>query len=75
MGWISKNCTVQWDGKMVELLEGNGRVWEYTALEEIVGGVFDTTSSNTGVHEGGMAHIEHTPKKCQMWKGCKHHTR
>jgi hypothetical protein len=42
--------------------------------KDIRGGVFDTTSSNTGVHEGGMTHIENALGTRQMWAACKHHT-
>ena len=31
---------------------------EWTAVEEIFGGVFDTTSSNTGIKEGAMSALK-----------------
>ena len=41
--------------------------------EEIVGGVFDTTSSNTGKIEGAMTHIESSAENHLLWLACRHH--
>ena len=46
---------------------------EWTDIQEIIGGVFDTTASNTGVHEGGMTHIEAHIQNRQLWFACNHH--
>ena len=46
---------------------------EWTDLTDVVGGVFDTTSSNTGIHEGAMTHIEIFQETALLWLACRHH--
>ena len=41
--------------------------------EEIVGLVFDTTSSNTGVHSGACKLIEEWRGSPLLWLACRHH--
>ena len=43
------------------------------ATEGIIGAVFDTTSSNTGIREGATAHIEHYNVRAILWLTCRHH--
>ena len=38
-----------------------------------MGGVFDTTSSNTGVREGAMVYLERILDKKLLWLACRHH--
>ena len=45
--------------------------WE---LRSQVGGlVFDTTSSNTGLHSGACTILERTLERNLGWIGCRHH--
>ena len=46
---------------------------EWTDLEDIFGCVFDTTSSNTGIMEGAVTHIESARKSKVLWLACRHH--
>ncbi len=45
--------------------------WE--ARDTIIGMVFDTTSSNTGIHEGAAIHIESQINRCVLYLPCRHH--
>lgn len=45
--------------------------WE--ARETIIGTVFDTTSANTGLHEGAAVHIENGLGHSLLWLACRHH--
>lgn len=51
------------------------KVTEWTESSDIVGGVFDTTSANTGIDEGAMTHIESNLAKRLLWLACtsRHH--
>ena len=49
------------------------KVAEWGDINEIVGGVFDTTSANTGLHEGGMTHVENHFRKALLWLACQYH--
>ena len=46
---------------------------EWTDLKDIFGCVFDTTSSNTGIIEGAVTHIESAQKNKVLWLACRHH--
>ena len=46
---------------------------KWTCREDIFAGSFDTTSANTGVHEGAMTHIEEMLKRKVLWMPCRHH--
>ncbi len=46
---------------------------EWTDLADIVGGVFDTTSANTGINEGAMTYIERILNDPMFWIACRHH--
>ena len=46
-------------------------VWD--AREGIVGAVFDTTSSNTGLREGAATYLEHDLGHAMLWLACRHH--
>ena len=45
--------------------------WE--ATEDIIGIGSDTTSANTGIHEGAAVHIEEQLGKPVLWLACRHH--
>ena len=46
---------------------------EFTAIEDLIGGVFDTTSANTGLKEGAMCHLERLTDTKLLWLPCRHH--
>lgn len=46
---------------------------EWTDLEDVFAGSFDTTSANTGVKEGAMSHIEDLLGRKILWMPCRHH--
>ena len=46
-------------------------MWE--AKEEIIALVFDTTSSNTGIHQGAAVRIEEQLGRSLLWLTCRHH--
>lgn len=46
---------------------------EWEARESIIGTVFDTTSANTGLHEGAAVHIENGLGHSLLWLACRHH--
>lgn len=46
-------------------------MWE--AKDDIIGAVFDTTSSNTGIHQGATVHIEEQLGRALLWLACRHH--
>ena len=46
---------------------------KWTCSEDIFAGSFDTTSANTGIHEGAMTHIEEILKRKVLWMPCRHH--
>ncbi len=45
--------------------------WE--AADDIVAMVFDTTSSNTGIHQGAAVFIEEMLDRALLWPACRHH--
>ena len=113
--WLGWPKVVQWDGKVMEMMEEVGRryqdinavvlsipgsdttpkvigipvvqrgtginlatsalnkVSEWIDPAELVGGVFDTTASNTGINEGAMSHIEQLQGETLLWLACRHH--
>lgn len=46
---------------------------EWDARDTIIAQVFDTTSANTGLHEGAAVHIENILERCLLWLPCRHH--
>lgn len=46
---------------------------EWDATDDIIGIAFDTTSTNTGVHEGAAVHIERKIERSLLWLACRHH--
>ena len=46
---------------------------EWTPLKDIFAGVFDTTSSNTGICDGAMVHLEKNLQSKLLWIACRHH--
>ena len=49
------------------------KISEWTPPDDIFAAVFDTTSSNTGVREGAMMHLEVSLDKKLLWLPCRHH--
>ena len=49
------------------------KIAELGDINEIVGGVFHSTSGNTGLHEGGMTHVENPLRKTPLCLACGHH--
>lgn len=46
-------------------------IWDVN--EDIIATVFDTTSANTGLHQGAALHIEEQLGHCLLWLACRHH--
>ena len=46
---------------------------EWTPPDDIFAAVFDTTSSNTGLREGAVTHLEVSLDKKLLWLPCRHH--
>ena len=46
-------------------------MWE--VKDDIIALMFDTTSSNTGIHQGAATHIEEQLGRSLLWLACRHH--
>ena len=42
-------------------------------LDSIIAGVFDTTASNTGIHQGCCTRLEQSLGRAFLWNACRHH--
>ena len=62
-------------GTGIQLAEATMNVLTtWGANDGIIGMVFDTTSSNTGIREGAVTHIEERLGHGVLWLACRHHT-
>ena len=46
---------------------------DWGVTENLIGTVWDTTASNSGVHEGAVTHLEETLERKLLWIPCRHH--
>ena len=57
---------------MVDALVETIQSWNVSP-SEIIAMVWDTTSSNTGIHKGSATKFEESLQRAILWLACRHH--